>query len=126
MVTIADLAHIADIIAAIGIIGSMLFVGVQLRQNTRSVRSSTLQQNTDHWQNYYALLSDPKFAATFAKGSSGHDLEQAEFSQFFLLCRALLMGMENQHYQFQQRLIDKKAYAGFQVVMKEQVAAFLA
>jgi hypothetical protein len=124
MITVADLAHIADIVAAIGIIGSMIFVGVQLRQNTRSVRSSALQQNTDHWQNYYAFLADPKFAATFAKGSAGHDLEQAEFNQFFLLCRALLMGMENQHYQFQQGLIDKEAYAGFQVVMKEQIAAF--
>jgi len=124
MMTIADLAHIADILAAVGIIGSMIFVGVQLRQSTRSVRSSTLQQNTDHWQNYYALLSDPKFAATFAKGSAGHDLEQAEFSQFFLLSRALLMGMENQHYQFQQGLIHKGAYGGFQVVMKEQILAF--
>ena len=122
--TIADLAHIADIAAAIGIIGSMIFVGVQLRQNTRTVRSSTLQQNTDHWQSYHALLADPKFVATFAKGSRGNDLEQIEFGQFFLLCRALLMGMENQHYQFQQGLIDKQAYAGFEVVMKEQIAAF--
>jgi len=124
MMTVADLAHIADIVAAIGIIGSMIFVGVQSRQNTRSVRSSALQQNTDHWQSYYALLADPKFAGTFAKGSAGHDLEQAEFTQFFLLCRALLMGMENQHYQFQQGLIDKGAYAGFKVVINEQVAAF--
>src|SRR5262249_15969647 len=47
-----------------------------------------------------------------------------EFAQFFLLCRTLLMGLENQRYQFQQGLIDKEAYAGFTVVMKEQIIAF--
>ena len=35
MMNITDLAHIADIVAAIGVIGSMIFVGVQVRQSTR-------------------------------------------------------------------------------------------
>lgn len=122
MMDITDLAHIADIVAAIGVIGSMIFVGVQVRQSTRSVRSSTIQQQADHWQKFYALLSDPKFAATFAKGSAGRDLEQTEFSQFFLLCRALLIGIANHRYQFRQGLIDKEY--GFDVLIKEGIFGF--
>jgi hypothetical protein len=75
MMNITDLAHIADIVAAIGIIGSMIFVGLQVRQSTRSIQSSTLQQHADLWQKFYASLSDPRVATIFAKGSTGRDLE---------------------------------------------------
>jgi hypothetical protein len=89
MMNITDLAHIADIVAAIGVIGSMIFVGVQVRQSTRSIRSSTLQQQanqwalyTDRWQKAYAVLFDPRVAAIFAKGSAGRDLKKLNLASF--------------------------------------------
>ena len=128
---ITDLAHIADIVAAIGVMGSMIFVGVQVHQSTRSIRASILQQQAGQWQRYaewwqqlFTNLSDPKIATTFYKGVAGRDLEQAEFSQFFLMCKTLLTGIENLHYQLQEGLADKEVYAGFQVSLKEQVFAF--
>jgi hypothetical protein len=88
---ITDLAHIADIVAAIGVIGSMIFVGVQVRQSTRSIRSSTLQQQANQWQQYadlwqkhFVALSDPKVAATFFKALAGRDLEPAEYGRSWL------------------------------------------
>jgi len=131
MMNITDLAHIADIVAAIGVIGSMIFVGVQVRQSTRSIRSATLQQQAnqwhvyaDLWQKLYEFLSDPKVATTLAKGSAGRDLEKAEFGQFFVLFRAILIQIENLHYQFQQGLIDKEVYARFQLSWQEALFAF--
>jgi hypothetical protein len=131
MMNITDFAHIADIVAAIGVIGSMIFVGVQVRQSTRSIRSSSLQQQAnqiqqyaEQWQKAYAYISDPKVAATFPKALAGHDLDPAEYGQFFLMCRALLIGMESLHYQGQQGLIDKGVYARFQVTIQEQFFAF--
>ena len=71
---ITDFAHIADIVAAIGVIGSMIFVGVQVRQSTRSIRSSSLQQQAnqvqqyaEQWQKAYAYISDPKVPPLFPK-----------------------------------------------------------
>jgi hypothetical protein len=131
MMNITDLAHIADIVAAIGVIGSMIFVGVQVRQSTRSMRSSTIQQQAnqwqeyaDLWQKYYAVLSDPKEATTFGKALAGRDLEQAEYVRFFLMCRAILIKIENVHYQFQQGLIDKGVYTRAQVSIQEEFFAF--
>src|SRR5262245_21995704 len=131
MINIADLAHIAEIVAAIGVIGSMIFVGVQVRQSTRSIRSATLQQQAnqwhgyaDLWKQYYEFVSDPKVATTLAKGSAGRDLEKAEFGQFFVLFRVILIQIENLHYQFQQGLIDKEVYARFQISWQEALFAF--
>ena len=34
------------------------------------------------------------------------------------------MGMENQHYQYRQGLLDQDAYSGFETTIREQIAAF--
>ena len=120
---ITDLAHTADIVAAIGVIGSMIFVGIQVRASTLQQQAGQWQRYAEWWHTLLTRLSDPKIATTFAKGSAGRDLEQAEFSQFFLMCRGLLIGVENLHYQFQHGLADKEVYAGFQVSVKELVLA---
>ncbi len=123
--TLSDLANLAQIFIALAVVGSLIFVGLEIRQNTKSARSSTLQLNADHWLNYFAIISDPKFIDIYAKGSLGSDdLDQNQFRQFFLLCRATFMGMENQHYQFQNGLLDSDTYAGYQVTIREQIHAF--
>jgi len=131
MMNITDLAHIADIVAAIGVIGSMIFVGVQVRQSTQSIRSATLQQQANQrdkyaseWERAYAILSDPKVVSTFPKALAGRDLEKAEFGQFFLSCQTMLIRLESLHYDFQQGLVDKDVYARFKGLMKEQLFAF--
>jgi hypothetical protein len=69
--TLTDLAHVADILAALGIVGSMIFVAFEIRHNTKAVKASALQSNTEHWLNYFSVVADPKFSSTFAKGSVG-------------------------------------------------------
>jgi hypothetical protein len=125
IMTLEDIAHIGELLGGIGVLGSLIFVGLQVRQNTQSVRSSTLQLNADYWLNYFSMIADPKFSTIYAKGSLGQvDLDQGQFGQFFVLCRATFMGMENQHYQFLHGLLDSDAYAGYETTIREQVAAF--
>jgi hypothetical protein len=120
-----ELADIGQIIGGFAVVGSLIFVGLQIRQNTKSSRAATLQLNTDFWLNYMLTVADPKFRNIYAMGASGHDdLDQSQFGQFFLLCRASFMGLENQHYQYRYGLLDSGAYVGYQTTIREQVAAF--
>ena len=34
------------------------------------------------------------------------------------------MGMENQYYQFRHGLLDSEAHAGYEIIIREQTAAF--
>jgi hypothetical protein len=123
--TLHELADIGQIIGGFAVVGSLIFVGLQIRQNTKSSRAATLQLNADYWLNYFSMIADPKFNAIYAKGSLGQaDLEQSQFGQFFVLCRATFMGMENQHYQFRHGLLDSDAYTGYEITIREQIAAF--
>ena len=123
--TLSDWANIGQVIAAVAVVLSLIFVGLQVRQNTKSSQASTLQLNADYWLNYITTRADPKFSEVFAMGASGRGkFDQHQFGQFFLLCRATFMGLENQHYQYRLGLLDRDAYAGYKTTIKEQIAAF--
>lgn len=81
--------------------------------------------NADYWLHYLTTMADPQLSRVYSMGAAGRkELEQADFVQFFFLCRATFMGCENQHYQYLRGLIDEKAYAGYERTIKEQIAAF--
>ena len=125
IMTLSDWANIGQVAGALAVIASLVFVGFQVRQNTKSNQATALQLNADYWQNYITKIADPNFSKVYAIGASGRGkLDQQQFVQFFLLCRVTFMGCENQHYQYRVGLLDKDAYAGYITTIKEQIAAF--
>ncbi len=123
--TLVDLANIGQIVGSLAVIGSLIFVGLQIRQNTRATRATALQMNADYWLNYFTLLADKQFSEVYSKGAVGKvELEGSQFGQFFFLCRATFMGCENQHHQYLSGLLDDDAYKGYEATIREQIAAF--
>lgn len=122
---LSDWANIGQVIAAVAVVVSLIFVGLQVRQNTKSSQAATLQLNADYWLNYITAIADPKFSSVYSMGAAGRGkLDQHQFGQFFLLCRATFMGCENQHYRYRLGLLDREAYDGYKTTIKEQIAAF--
>jgi hypothetical protein len=48
---------IAEIVAAFAIVGSLVFVGIQMQQNTSALRNSAALENAASWQNIGLALS---------------------------------------------------------------------
>jgi hypothetical protein len=123
--TLADLANIGQVIGALAVIASLIFVGLQVRQNTKATRATALQMNADYWLSYFTMLADKQFSEIHSKGALGRvELEGAQFGQFFFLCRATFMRCENQHHQYLSGLLDDDAYRGYEATIREQIAAF--
>jgi hypothetical protein len=123
--TIVDLANIAQIVGSMAVIASLIFVGLQIRQNTKVTRATALQMNADYWLNYFTLLADKQLSEVYSKGALGRvELEGGQFGQFFFLCRATFMGCENQHHQYLSGLLDHDAYKGYEATIREQIADF--
>jgi hypothetical protein len=123
--TLSDWADVGQVVGALAVVASLLFVGFQVRQNTKSNQATALQLNADYWMTYITTIADPAFSKVYATGASGRgQLDRQQFAQFFLLCRVTFMGCENQHYQYRVGLIDREAYAGYITTIREQIAAF--
>jgi hypothetical protein len=61
---------ISEIVAAFAIVGSLLFVGIQMRQNTDAMRVSFVQSSIDSW-NIHAMTmaSNEHLMTSFNEGS---------------------------------------------------------
>ena len=121
---LSQISAIADLLAATGVIASLIFVGLEIRHNTIISRAATLQQNAAYWQAFFAMAGDPKYGKSFAKGAAAREeLSGDEFGQFFFMCRAIFMGCENQHYQYRKRMIDEDEYEGYTATIREQIVS---
>ena len=57
--TLSELADLAEIVGGVAVVVSLIYLAVQVRQNTHSVRSATLQANTALWSSIIGNLGDP-------------------------------------------------------------------
>ncbi len=96
---LSDWAAIAEIVAAIGVISSLLFVGFQIRDGNRETVAATIQASLDSeitFQTAIALHAD-----TWSKLSGGEALaEGEETSRAITLYTMLMTVYENRFHQF--------------------------
>jgi hypothetical protein len=55
-VPLRDLADLAELIGAVAVVLSLLYLAAQIRQNTRAVRGSTYQAGTDSVTSFMSLV----------------------------------------------------------------------
>jgi hypothetical protein len=56
-----DLANIGQAIGAIAVVISLIYVALQIRQNTNAVRSATAQTVHEHFAKWYHLVAKALF-----------------------------------------------------------------
>jgi hypothetical protein len=74
------IGNIGEMIAAIATIGTLAYLAIQVRQNTRALRSSTFQDiANDMSVSSAAICTHPELPAVFARGSESHSDENLSF-----------------------------------------------
>lgn len=112
-------------IGGFAVFASLVYLAIQVRQNTRSVEASTLHQNTDLWITTFLRLADPDIAVAYVAGMTANpDIRPQHYTQFFLICRAVFLAFENQYYQMRRGVLDPETYAAYQRSISTQFLAF--
>lgn len=123
--TLSQLADIGELLGGIAVVASLVYLGLQIRQNTRTVRGSTLHQNTDLWTSLFLRLAEPGTAQAYVAGmSASPDIRPLHYTQFFFICRAMFVAFENQYYQMRQGVLDPETYAAYERSISTQFLAF--
>jgi hypothetical protein len=123
--TLANLANIGEFIGGIAIIVSLIYVGLQIRQNTKTIRGSTLQQNTDFWGDLFLRLAQTELANVYSTGMQGHaDISPITFAQFNCLARSMFLGFENQYFQYRNGILDPESYLGYERIIAAQTLTY--
>jgi hypothetical protein len=120
-----NLANIGEFIGGIAVIASLIYLAIQIRQNTQSVKSSTVATNTANWSSLLVNLASGDRSEAYMNGLVGMgDMSALHFQQFALMSRAMLVSFESQHYQYLTGALDQDMYRGYERACKDQILAF--
>lgn len=123
--TLSELADIGELVGGVAVVASLVYLALQVRQNTRAVRGSTLHLNTDLWASLFLRLSDESVAQAYVSGMAGRpDIKPLHYTQFYFICKTMFLALEDQFYQARQGTLDPEIYAAYERATSEQLLAF--
>ena len=107
-------ALIAEIIGAIAVVISLLYVGAGVRQNTEAILSSNHQNLVAMDMNKNGWFRDPQFAELYEAGLQNFDaLSAAERLQFTTFVADQLNVWEYAFISHEKGLMDDNIWAGY-------------
>ena len=112
--TFQDLANLGDAIGGFGVVISVLYLAVQIRQNTRTMRTTSYHQAAEQTWNYcLAVAGDASLAEILAKRTLGEPVTLAEQYRLNVADQALIYGFENMLRLKEQGLVDPDVWRNF-------------
>lgn len=103
-----EAAQWAEVVSAIAIVVSLIYVGMQLTDNTSATRSDTASHASSEFANWYALVAaDEELVDVFLTGiKQPEELTEVERLRFILLVHFLLVQFQNKFYMVEQGTLD--------------------
>ena len=91
-----------SLIANIGVIGSIIFLGLEMRQNTEMMQSQTRNSIVENQLSVYEkMIENPELFDIADKRSANLDVADAERQQLHVFILSQLRIWENEFYQYQ-------------------------
>ena len=108
------LANLAEIFAAVLVIVSLIYVGVQIKQNTSALRSNPAHNTSEGFSDLYLILANSReMADIFARGTRDYDsLDRIEKVQFFAYFQKFFRTYENAYYQYKRTALEQESFEG--------------
>jgi hypothetical protein len=120
-VTIQDLGSIGEFVAAIATLATLVYLAIQIRQNTRSIRTSAYQEaSRDIAEAIDQLARDPELARIWYAGARDFEsLPKEERFRFSLYLTAVMRRYENLLYQTEEIPLDPETWEGVRELMRQ-------
>jgi len=111
---------IAESVGALGVIVSLIYLALQVRQNTKQVRLSRVQETSSTLQDGFAVLYHPGNPQIWYKGHYNPDeLDEQDAHTFRLFMERALYNLQNVVYQHEHGLIDEDVFESTISQMRE-------
>ena len=120
---LSEFASIAEIVGAIAIIASLMYVALQVEQNTIAIKTSNEQSRLDFGRAQEELLAaDADFAELVLKAESNTEtLTEVEHLRFFVFTTWRISAWEVTYVNYVNGIVDERTWeawdAGYRLVI---------
>jgi hypothetical protein len=117
--TLGNLAHLAEIIGAVAIVISLIYVGQELNANTAAVQASSLQAVTNASSaSMLAVVENEDFARIRVQAMRDpSQLSETEQLRWFLYQRQMWLHFQNVWQQWELGTLDNGIWEGYERVI---------
>ena len=121
--TLQDLGNLGEFLGSIGVIGSLVYLAMQIRQNTRSVRSAAYQAAVASTVDVAtSFATSEALSEAFFKGFREYEtLKGPERHRFGAYAYGLFRSYENLFYQHAQGAIEEDLWLGFRNMLQRDI-----
>lgn len=110
---------IAELVAALAVVISLLYLALQVREGTEAARTSTYESIvSDFGALNRVIASSPDLATLFVRGQEDYSAlsadERARVSQLFFVC---FHNFENMYYQYRKGYLEEDVWQGWRRLM---------
>ncbi len=112
-----------SLIANIGVIGSIIFLGLEMRQNTEMMQSQTRNSIVENQLSVYEkMIENPELFDIADKRSANLDVADAERQQLHVFILSQLRIWENEFYQYQIGLFESDEFEARTIAWRGQMS----
>lgn len=105
---LSDMAHLAEIVGALAVVVSLVYVGIQVNDSVGASRSASVNDANVALQSWYQELgTNQQASALFYRGlMSGEALPAAEEFQFLMTFHAVFLAFQNSYWLTEEGTLD--------------------
>jgi hypothetical protein len=110
---------VGEVLGAFAVVLTLVYLAVQIRQNTSSTRASTYSDTTDGWHNYMQSQSVTDIDLMISLATNPSKLTLAEFYRCYYLCRVMFRRMEHDYFQFSVGTFEPETWNAYVEAFRE-------
>lgn len=121
--TLTDLASIATVISSIAVLASLLYLSLQIRQNTLTHRAAALEGRRAVGREQLLLALNPATAAIILRGHTGDkSMTEVERYQYLAYVTAFFVGLDEAFWLHEQGVLDEHTFHSQSLVLDGYLA----
>ena len=112
--TLEETFYLSQTIASVAVVGSLIYLGLQVRYAERAQRGIMQQGRADRTSQAALTLAQGGLSSIWHRGAAGDpSLSREEFAQWMLLCRSAFLSGEDSYMQHKAGLLSEAAFASY-------------
>lgn len=113
--TLSDFAQLSEILAGVAVVLSLIYVGMQVRQNTQAIEIAAAQQSHDAYrQAQVAIMEEPMMAVALEKAFSDQPLNPVEALQVDTYVHFIFSNWELAYLNHKKGLLDDEIWQAWE------------
>jgi hypothetical protein len=109
--TLESISYISQSIASVAVVGSLIYLALQVRQAERGQRGLMQQARADRTSMGSIATANPELARIWLKGLAGDsDMTPVEVAQWMMLARGAFLSGEDSILQYKAGLLSRETY----------------